>query len=526
MGLLARMRRGFSIKWRIMLLTSGVVFITVAFLSTIALDRFQTVVLEKTLDVCRNLSANIANVAREELLINEIFDATRTAVRQLHRTERPDGQEQHVVTGLLNSYVISIDSRIVAHTDEAKIGTEALRADAARYRATGRLTHQEITLDGIPVVRFAYPIFIYYQGKPIRVGTGVFEFDRREMDRPIAEMRSRIILAALILLLAALLVSFGLSMRLTRPIASLAAAVEQVAEGDLGIQVDIRTGGEIGQLAAHFNDMSSKLAEAEIHRQEHERVKLQQAGITRELEIAKGIQLAVLPRDGLFGPYTFIGYMQTAEEVGGDYYDCIEVKHGKKSHYWFFVGDVSGHGLQSGLTMLMAQTAIQSALELRPDLTPAQSVTAVNRVLYANINRLKERKYMTASFFRADESGRFLTAGLHQDILVYRARRKVVERIPSDGMWLGVEEDIESVTKDSSFKLGAGDVLFLFTDGITEAVNATGDMFGDERLIEVIERYGHLDVQTLKNNLLDDLYGHMGTVPTRDDITFAVIRRA
>ena len=508
-----------------MLLTSAVVCVTILFLSTIALDRFQSVVLEKTLDVCRNLSANIANVAREELLINEIFDATRTAVRQLHRAERPDGQEQQVVSGLLNSYVINVDGRIVAHTDESSVGGEASVLDAAKYRAIDRLTHRELTLGGIPVLRFAYPIFIYYRDKPIRVGTGVFEFDRREIYRPIAEMRARTIQAAVVLLLAALLVSFGLAVRLSRPIASLADAVEQVAQGDLGIQVDIRTGGEIGQLAAHFNDMSSRLQEAEVHRQENERIKLQQAGITRELEIAKGIQLAVLPRDGQVGPYRFMGFMQTADEVGGDYYDCMEVKHGKKSHYWFFVGDVSGHGLQSGLTMLMAQTAIQAALELRPDLTPAESVSAVNRVLYANINRLRERKYMTASFFRADERGRFLTAGLHQDILVYRGRTKEVERIPSDGMWLGVEADIEAITADSSFKLGAGDILFLFTDGVTEAVNAESEMFGDERLVAIIERYGHLDLETLKNNLLDDLYGHMGAIPTRDDITFAMVRR-
>ncbi len=508
-----------------MLLSSAVVFVTVAFLSTIALDRFQTVVLEKTLDVCRNLSANIANVAREELLINEIFDATRTAVSQLRRVDRPDGRGDQVVTGLLNTYVINIDGRIIAHTTEGRIGLEASAQEASGYRALTRLTHQEVQLSGVPVLRFAYPIFIHYQGRPLRVGTGVFEFDRRQIYGPIAEMRQRTIQVALVLLVAALAVSFALSLRLSRPITRLADAVEQIARGDLGVQVNIHTGGEIGQLANHFNEMSLRLQEAEKHRQENERIKLQQAGIQRELEIAKGIQLAVLPPDGEVGPYRFMGFMQAADEVGGDYYDCIEVIEKKKSHYWFFVGDVSGHGLQSGLTMLMAQTAIQSALELRPDLTPAESVAAVNRVLFGNINRLRERKYMTASFFRGDEKGRFLTAGLHQDILIYRGRSKKVERFASDGMWLGVEEDIEAITSDVSFQLHAGDLLFLFTDGITEAVNAAGEMFGEERLVEVLQRYGNYDLESLKNNLLDDLYGHMGETPARDDITFAMIRR-
>lgn len=526
MEFLAKIRRGFSIKWRMMLLSSAVVFVTVLFLSTIALNQFQTVLLEKTLDVCRNLSTSISNIAREELLINEIFDATRSAVSRLRGGRTDGGGANEAVTALTSSYVINVDGRIVAHTDEARIGDHAPAADRQYYGSIKKLTYREVKTKQGAVLRFAYPIFIYYRERPLRVGTGVFEFDQKAIYQPIDDMRRSTILVAAALVLGSLLATFVLSLRLSRPIERLADAVAKIADGDLGFQVNISTGGEIGQLARHFNEMSSELKLAEEHRKENEVIKLQQAAISRELEIAQGIQLAVLPRDGDIGPYQFMGHMETADEVGGDYYDCIEVTFGKKKHFWFFVGDVSGHGLQAGLTMLMAQTAIQTAVELRPDLTPAQSVSAINRVLYDNIARLKERKYMTATFFRADTRGRFLAAGLHQDILVYRGRTKKVEQFSSDGMWLGVEEDIEELTSDISFQLNAGDLLFLYTDGITEAINANGEMFGDERVVALLERYGSLDLQTLKNNLLDDLYGHMGQIPTRDDITFAMIRRA
>jgi len=156
--------------------------------------------------------------------------------------------------------------------------------------------------------------------------------------------------------------------------------------------------------------MSSGLLEAAEKQKEMEEIKVQQAAITRELEIAQGIQMAVLPLDGDIGPYQFQGYMKTADEVGGDYYDCIEVKKGKKSIYWFIIGDVSGHGLQAGLAMLMAQTAIQMALQIDSNISPDDSFIAVNRVLYANLQRLREKKYMTATFmfFKKFHSGSIL----------------------------------------------------------------------------------------------------------------------
>ncbi len=513
MGLFDRFRK---IKYKLILLTSGVVFVSVTILSYIVFQQFRTVLLEKTISVCANLSTNISNFAKEELLINEIFDGTRNAINLMRKNR---------VEGLRNTYVINLDGRIVAHTAADMVGKRANAEDLKFYSRLWKLAFTEINLEGRPTLRFAYPIFIVYRNEPLRVGTGVFEFDKNEIYKPVDDMLNYVVVTSLILIISIVLLTLYLSTRLSRPIEEVAHTASIIAQGNLGTQVKVDAGGEIGQLAQRINDMSAKLLEAEERRREMEDIKVQQAAIGRELEIAHGIQIAVLPLNQEIGPYSFLGFMETADEVGGDYYDCIRIKQDKQEHYWFFIGDVSGHGLQSGLTMLMAQTAIQSIMEVGKNLDPASAFVSVNRVLYANLNRLRENKYMTASFYRADARGNFLMAGLHLDTLVHRAKTGEVEIIPSDGMWLGIEEDVDQWINNGKFKLSKDDTILLYTDGITEAVDRRGGMFDDERLIESFRKYGDLSLDQIQHNLLDDLLAHMDGAERRDDITFALIRR-
>ncbi|MBI3394441.1 MAG: SpoIIE family protein phosphatase, partial [Spirochaetia bacterium] len=291
-----------------------------------------------------------------------------------------------------------------------------------------------------------------------------------------------------------------------------------LGRGNLGVTVEIETGGEIGELAAVFNEMSHSLKEAEGQ-------KIQQAAAARELEMARNIQTSVLPKDGVTGPYAFMGYMETATEVGGDYYDLIEITKGGKRYWWFLIGDVCGHGLQAGITMLMAQTAFQAAMEIKPDLKPDEAFVYVNKVLFANVKHLKENRYMTATFFRADASGRIEMAGLHQDVLIFRKKKRRVEIIESAGLWLALEPDIRKETRNTKFHLDPGDLLFLFTDGITEAMDSASNLFGQDRLIEVLEEHGQGDLDQLRTSVVNAIKAHQKGRRPHDDITFAMIRR-
>jgi len=222
-----------------MLLTSGVVFVSVLILSFVVFQQFRSVILDKTYSVCRNLSINISNLAREELLINEIYEGTRNAVSRL----RPKKKGKNPVTGLLNTYVINSYGIITAHTNAAMIDKPADKSDLQSFNNIKELTLSDIEINNRPVLRFAYPIFIIYQKKPLRVGTGVFEFDKGDIYRPVEDMRFYVLVVSLALLLIAIVVTFFFALRLSHPIEKLATAASDIADGNLGIQVNIQSGG-------------------------------------------------------------------------------------------------------------------------------------------------------------------------------------------------------------------------------------------------------------------------------------------
>ncbi len=512
-----RYHRLVKINVKLILLSAGMVFLSVTFLSTIVLWQYQTILLEKTFDVCRNLSVNISSAAREELLINEIYDATGTSVANLFpRTET--GVTTSQIGGLLTTYVVNVDGLIVAHSRPDLAGSQPPVDDLEYFKKITELNLSERLEKNRPVLRFAYPIFVEYQDRRLRVGTGVFEFDRQEIYRPVYAVRTTILFATFGLILISIAITYVLSRRISRPIEDLARATSRIAAGQFGTQVAIQSSDEIGQLADTFNRMSASL-------QEIQQLRIQQATMGRELEIARNIQLSLLPANGDQGSYSFHGFMRSADDVGGDTYDCIRLKSRQKDYWWFLIGDVSGHGLPAGLITLMAQTAIHTLKELHPELNPDEALAAINRVLYENIRRLGQSKYMTASLFRADSAGGFSVSGLHLDPIIYRARQRKVDIIPSTGMWLGVEPDIARDLKLTRFKLGKGDVLFLHTDGIVESRNRSRELFADERLIEIIEKNGNRPLHELEARILDALARFSEGYPQEDDITFAMIRK-
>jgi len=238
-----------------------------------------------------------------------------------------------------------------------------------------------------------------------------------------------------------------------------------------------------------------------------------------EMEIAKHIQTSLLPKTTWLQGYEIAATMLPASEVGGDYYDIVDTANGES---WIAIGDVSGHGVESGLIMMMTQTSIRTAVSKQQGATPAQVLNSVNRVLKDNISRLGTDSYLTLTLLKLNgEKATF--AGRHQDLLVYRSAHSRVETVPATGAWIGVMDDISAVNVDGVLLLGVGDVVLLYTDGVTEAMNKTGELFGDHRLVDGLMRYSHQAVENIVRNLVRDVQGHMAE--QKDDISLVAIRR-
>lgn len=245
-----------------------------------------------------------------------------------------------------------------------------------------------------------------------------------------------------------------------------------------------------------------------------------------DMEVAKRIQTSLLPRVRRLPGYQVAATMVPAEQVGGDYYDVIETQDGE---LWVSIGDVSGHGVESGLIMMMTQTSIFTAVSGAQSkgsqahrLQPSRMLEMVNEVLTENIARLGADRYMSISALslRGDE---LVFSGKHQDILVYRQALGVVEVVPTTGTWLGVLGDLRGRLRDQSLYLDEGDVVLLFTDGVTEATDAHGQMYGEKQLERALHENACLDVEAIVHNISREVQDHMARLD--DDLTLIALKR-
>ncbi|MFL5263965.1 MAG: PP2C family protein-serine/threonine phosphatase, partial [Anaeromyxobacteraceae bacterium] len=202
-------------------------------------------------------------------------------------------------------------------------------------------------------------------------------------------------------------------------------------------------------------------------------------------------------------------------------YDIIETDAG---HRWVAIGDVSGHGVESGLVMMMTQTSILALVERNPDLGPSGVFRAVNTVLVENISRLHTGRYMTLNVVRLDPD-RLTLAGKHQDIFVWRAAQRKVEVVSNEGCWIGVARDVNGEVVDVDVPMGPGDVALFFTDGATEAMSSSGEMFGDARLVAAFEEVAAAELPLPA--AVDALFARVSAFRARqdDDVTMMLVRR-
>ncbi|MBL8953514.1 MAG: SpoIIE family protein phosphatase [Myxococcaceae bacterium] len=239
----------------------------------------------------------------------------------------------------------------------------------------------------------------------------------------------------------------------------------------------------------------------------------------REVEIAAQIQTALLPRVLQAPGYEVAASMHPAEEVGGDYYDVLPAAGG----CFIGIGDVTGHGLNAGLTMLMIQSAIAALVGQRPTASPRELVCALNTVLYDNLkNRLGKADHVTFSLLKLSADGAVTFAGAHEELVVVRKDR--VESVQTPGTWLGAMPDIERATVETTLKLERGDVLVLYTDGAIEARNGGGEQFGHERLAARAEALRGKSPSELIAALEADV--EKWAVKQSDDVTLLACRYA
>ncbi|MEG4197655.1 protein kinase domain-containing protein [Microcoleus sp. Pol12A5] len=255
----------------------------------------------------------------------------------------------------------------------------------------------------------------------------------------------------------------------------------------------------------------------------NDRLKVDNLRMSAELDVTRRLQQMILPQqqelESIAG-LEIAAFMEPADEVGGDYYDVLN--HGGKATIG--IGDVTGHGLESGVLMIMAQTAIRTLL-VHKETDPVKLLQTVNQTLFDNVERMDSGKNMSLSLLEYRDNTLHLS-GQHEEVIVVRDGGQV-ERIDTIelGFPIALEADIADFIASTEIQLNSGDVVILYTDGITEAFDMKKNQYGIEPLIEVVVLNREQSAAAIKQAVIDDVRRYIGEQKVFDDITLVVIKQ-
>ncbi|OJJ16250.1 ammonium transporter [Roseofilum reptotaenium AO1-A] len=255
----------------------------------------------------------------------------------------------------------------------------------------------------------------------------------------------------------------------------------------------------------------------------NQQLKEENLRMSSELDVTRKLQKILLPKVEeltAIPELTFAVFMEPAFEVGGDYYDVLLHDLGVK----IAIGDVTGHGLESGVLSIMVQTAVRTLLEAE-ETDPERFLDILNRTIYHNVQRMKSDKSLTLSMLDYTQ-GQLRLSGQHEELLIVRADGRI-ERIDTIdlGIPLGLQEDVSEFFDSIVVDLSPGDGGVLYTDGITEAENSDGKRYGLDRLCDRITQVWHYSTEEIRDRLIADIRSYIGSHTMYDDITLVVFKR-
>ncbi len=239
--------------------------------------------------------------------------------------------------------------------------------------------------------------------------------------------------------------------------------------------------------------------------------------IEKELEQAADIQKRLLPGAApRVEGYRLSGRADACRAVGGDYFDYIL---GSGDRVGLAIGDVSGKGMAAALLMASVQAVFRTLAE--SETTPATLISALNKQLIRSANPNKFVSFFYGELDRAAGSLRYVNAG-HNPPILLRASGEV-ETLGACGVVLGIFA--EAAFEERTVELAPGDLLALYSDGVTEAQTAEGEMYGEERLVTVLKKHREGEAAAIERAVFEDLRAYAGQAPQYDDATLVVLQR-
>ena len=326
--------------------------------------------------------------------------------------------------------------------------------------------------------------------------------------KPIVQYRNYYFLTLTFVMLTILLLIRRAVHRTTKSVKELSKAADQIANGRFKEPLPVVSKDEIGELIRSFNTMSHQLKE---------RMKMK-----RSLDLAKEVQQNLIPPEdpSVYG-LDIAGRSEFCDETGGDYYDFIEDNDVSSRRIRIVIGDVAGHGVASALLMSGVRASFRQRQAFSGNIQ--EIVTDVNRQVSQDVG--DSGRFMTLFCLEIDTArshARWVRAG-HEPGRLYQPKEDRFIELKGRGIPLGIDESAQ-FEEMSIGPLESGDIIILGTDGLWEATNATGEMFGKMRLKELVRSHQMESAKTILATLFRSVQSYRGEEPSSDDMTMIVVK--
>lgn len=313
----------------------------------------------------------------------------------------------------------------------------------------------------------------------------------------------------------ALCIGIAVTRTMTRAVHYLHESTERVQAGDFTYRIPVKGNDQLAELGHSYNEMIGNLDRLLKVAKEKERLQA-------DLDIAKEVQEQLYPRsvprvEGL----QITAKLNPAKSVSGDYYDYQKVDD---HHVTIAIGDVSGKGISAAILMANVQSAMRAQLRVaqqtKCNVEPSAMVSQINKHLEANTTI---EKYSTFFFSVYDERTGTLTATNAGHLPPILIRGSEVIRLDVNGMVVGMFAHAQY--DESTIVLEKSDLLLLYTDGITEAENEYGEMWGEERMIDAVKRSSHKSNEEILAEVFAEVEQWTFSPDSADDMTMMIVRR-
>ncbi len=425
------------------------------------------------------------------------------------------------------AFLLSQNGTFIAHPDNAFIMNESIFSVAAarddpRLRRIGRdMTSGEtgyVVFDGLDQLEPSGRSYLAYTPIPSTGWALGIVYAESEVNGAVIELNRLSWAIDLIGLAALLVIALLVARTITRPLNALDLATQTLAQGDLDAPLPEAKGrDEVARLTTSFgqmrDDLKERIEELRVTTAERERIE-------SELRIAASIQMSLVPRT--FPPYPqrhdmeLFALLEPAREVGGDFYDFFLLD---EDHLALAIADVSGKGMPAALMMAVGRSFLRSYLRLGGG--PSQILGSLNDELSTdNDTSMFVTMFLAVVDLRTGEV-RYASAGHNRPFVI--RRDGVVEQLPrTRGIALGARAGM--VFAEAELTLDPGDALFLYTDGVSEAMNAADEVFTEERIANELALGAPASCSAILDALHAALRDHAAGVEQSDDITMVAFR--